>query len=1097
MSGRKLCTHSGVFAWTNGGLALADAAQHIDLSYAEGGSFLDYISRDDVIRATGDSRLTPTFSVSVDFKLNDLAWSSLATNDHPLGFLIGGGESGHVSVFDAASLLQHGKLKREGDTCYHSGHVLSVDVSQLDPKWVCTGGAAGGVLLWDMNNPLAPMTPGTPNFSHQIKYVSFNKCVNHLLGSLTSERCSIWDLRAPGAPVLDIADIGNGVMEWSAMSWNPFEGTNLCLSSQSNSSPAVHKWDLRYASSPISSYVLHSRGIYGMHWNPRDGNMLATVGRDEQIIIQDPNTGQLLGRIQTRGWARRLLWSYDSPSLFAVSYFDRPVEVFSITPFGTTDSVIKEAEFQLATVPAWLSTGRCGAKFSYGNKLTFFKVEDHKSSPLSVVSVAKVDGDTAVRTWISELQAALDSNQLASFCEDRANTTSEPALQLLWTFLSAHALNSSRSEYLRILGMEGAKNEDDALKGIMEQMEEIRLSKRGSAINDDSDQEECSASLSSTEVALSPISLSKDSEDGCLKLMCCGDGSASIAWAISHKQWALALLLAESIDDHSAVQFIARSIEGDASSDNATRVAALMAADMWHELVNACDISDWKLLLSLILSKAPPNKIRLLCSELAAKLIANGQKLDAAPLAVVASNVERMMEATTSLSLFQQISMAVLMRHSLGGGSSRIATAGPLFLSALEECANELAKEGFTNEAWRLVESIPEESCSDSLRELRYVLFQTLNGAAPALHGPPADPFVETRAQFAQLYGGSSSSSSFQQGSRYLGRRQAPQQYFSSQPTQASLFYNAASASLVQGQTQFPDTRSRTGSLITSPSPPSCVYDASSFTSPGMSLPQNGYTSPAPAMSISPHIPQPITPPPVVPYPVPQPPAPPPTGMHKSFYEGRSRTLSSSSHASVPAPSYSSKNAMAMSSVPYPHAVEKVDQPPPTAGNITMMQSWNDPPMVPAGKPEPKIVENQVMWTMSTLESKSSRPEKEPEPAANLYTLSETDNYIVNTLKAITAQIRQFDGSPVTTHKLVDFEQKMTVELIPRLANSKFSQQTQSQLCELAGHISRCEYALCKNICGNLARGSDFVELSPIMPGLRSLISLAERTLHC
>lgn len=55
-----------------------------------------------------------------------------------------------------------------GARSYHQGHVLSVNVNTLNPKWVCTGGAMGSVLLWDLNNPLDAVTPGKSNFEHQI-----------------------------------------------------------------------------------------------------------------------------------------------------------------------------------------------------------------------------------------------------------------------------------------------------------------------------------------------------------------------------------------------------------------------------------------------------------------------------------------------------------------------------------------------------------------------------------------------------------------------------------------------------------------------------------------------------------------------------------------------------------------------------------------------------------------------------------------------------------------------------------------------------------------------------------------------------------------
>jgi hypothetical protein len=59
-------------------------------------------------------------------------------------------------------------------------------------------------------------------------------------------------------------------------------------------------------------------------------------------------------------------------------------------------------------------------------------------------------GDARFEDLAQALQSALDSNQLAGFCEDNAHSTTQPELQMLWTYLSAHCLNAGRAEFLRI-----------------------------------------------------------------------------------------------------------------------------------------------------------------------------------------------------------------------------------------------------------------------------------------------------------------------------------------------------------------------------------------------------------------------------------------------------------------------------------------------------------------------------------------------------------------------------------------------------------------------------------------------------------------------
>lgn len=60
----------------------------------------------------------------------------------------------------------------------------------------------------------------------------------------------------------------------------------------------------------------------------------------------------------------------------------------------------------------------------------------------------------------------------------------------------------------------------------------------------------------------------------------------------------------------------------------------------------------------------------------------------------------------------------------------------------------------------------------------------------------------------------------------------------------------------------------------------------------------------------------------------------------------------------------------------------------------------------------------------------------------------------------------------------------------------QFSQQTLAQLYHLAHLMSSGDFRTCQVICADLVRGNDFVELSPIIPALKMLISTAQQVYH-
>lgn len=59
----------------------------------------------------------------------------------------------------------------------------------------------------------------------------------------------------------------------------------------------------------------------------------------------------------------------------------------------------------------------------------------------------------------------------------------------------------------------------------------------------------------------------------------------------------------------------------------------------------------------------------------------------------------------------------------------------------------------------------------------------------------------------------------------------------------------------------------------------------------------------------------------------------------------------------------------------------------------------------------------------------------------------------------------------------------------------QFSQETVVMLREFAKCLVSLDFHSCQSIIPRLVGGGDFVELSPVMPGLKVLLQLAQRTL--
>lgn len=93
------------------------------------------------------------------------------------------------------------------------------------------------------------MTPGTKTQPlEDIQNIGWNRQVQHILASVFSTRCVVWDLRK-NEPIIKLSDTQSRV-RFRALQWHPSIATQLWLASEDDQAPFVQLWDLRYATAP-------------------------------------------------------------------------------------------------------------------------------------------------------------------------------------------------------------------------------------------------------------------------------------------------------------------------------------------------------------------------------------------------------------------------------------------------------------------------------------------------------------------------------------------------------------------------------------------------------------------------------------------------------------------------------------------------------------------------------------------------------------------------------------------------------------------------------------------------------------------------------
>lgn len=171
----------------------------------------------------------------------------------------------------------------------HTGPVRAIDFNPFQSNLLASGAAESEILIWDLNNTTTPMTPGTKTQPFEdIQNVGWNKQVQHILASVFSSRCVIWDLRK-NEPIIKLTDSQSRV-RWHAVQWHPDVATQLWLASEEDQAPVVQLWDLRYATAPAKTLQIHQRGVLGLSWCPKDTDLMISCGKDNKILCWNPNT---------------------------------------------------------------------------------------------------------------------------------------------------------------------------------------------------------------------------------------------------------------------------------------------------------------------------------------------------------------------------------------------------------------------------------------------------------------------------------------------------------------------------------------------------------------------------------------------------------------------------------------------------------------------------------------------------------------------------------------------------------------------------------------------------------------------------------------
>ncbi|XP_070314330.1 protein transport protein Sec31A isoform X20 [Odocoileus virginianus] len=782
-------------------LATGTSAQQLDATFSTSASL--EIFELDLSDPSLDMKSCATFSSS--HRYHKLIWGphKMDSKGNISGVLIAGGENGNIILYDPSKIITGDKEVVIAQNDKHTGPVRALDVNIFQTNLVASGANESEIYIWDLNNFATPMTPGAKTQPPEdISCIAWNRQVQHILASASpSGRATVWDLRK-NEPIIKVSDHSNR-MHCSGLAWHPDVATQMVLASEDDRLPVVQMWDLRFASSPLRVLENHARGILAIAWSMADPELLLSCGKDAKILCSNPNTGEVLYELPTNTqWCFDIQWCPRNPAVLSAASFDGRISIYSIMggstdglrqkqvdklsssfgnldPFGTgqplpplqipQQTTPHSIVLPLKKPPKWIRRP-VGASFSFGGKLVTFANVRTQPQPGAEqqpqphhVFISQVVTEKEFLCRSDQLQQAVQSQGFVSYCQKKIEASQTEFEKHVWSFLKVNFEDDSRGKYLELLGYRkedlgkkialalnkvdgpdvALKDSDQVAQGDGEESPAAEEQLLGELIKEEKQESEFLPAAGET----FNISISGDIDGLITQALLTGNFESAVDLCLHDNRMADAIILAiaggQELLARTQKKYFAKS------QSKITRLITAVVMRNWKEIVESCDLKNWREALAAVLTYAKPDEFSALCDLLGTRLESEGDSLlqtQACLCYICAGNVEKLVacwtkaqDGSSPLSLQDLIEKVVILRKAVQLTQATDAnTVGVLLAEKMSQYASLLAAQGSIAAALAF---LPESTNQPNIVQLRDRLCRAQGDPVPGQQESPRAPY--------------------------------------------------------------------------------------------------------------------------------------------------------------------------------------------------------------------------------------------------------------------------------------------------------------------------------------------------------------------
>ncbi|KAJ4859067.1 sec23-binding domain of sec16 domain-containing protein [Trichoderma breve] len=622
--------------------------------------------------------LQPVVSITTDSRFYDIAWGP-ADADHPKGIIAGALENGTLELWDAEKLETGASDASISKTTKHTGAIKAIQFSPLKPQLLATAGAKGELFIYDIGDIENPFRLGNAAArSDDIDCLAWNRKVSHILATGgPGGFVTVWDLKTKKASLT----LNNNRKAVSAIAWDPTNSTKLLTATADDNTPVIFLWNLRNSNAPEKTLQGHEQGVLSLSWCQQDPDLLLSSGKDNKTIVWNPNTAERYGELpEVTNWTFQTRFHPHNPNLSATASFDGKITIQTLQNtnpdksqavnekplddeefFRAAQTQPQGASWSLAKAPKWFERP-IGASFGFGGKLVIFRASTQPGQERSSkLAISQFSADSDVSSAIEKFQEALNSNDVATLCQEKKDEAHTDEEKADWTVIETLVGENPRSKIVEHLGFKQEDLTNGASTDAPEGQETEAATKEEESVDaegksrrlsnmfgeGEGDGDDFLSGLTANKGAKTdkPFHLFSDGdtsvEKDITRALMLGNFAKATDICLKENRIADAFLIANCGGQELVEKVQSTYLSRKSDTPSYLRlISSVVEKNLWDIVYNA-DLENWKETMAIVCTFSDPTEFPDLCEALGDRINEQGQRKDASFCYLVGSKLEK------------------------------------------------------------------------------------------------------------------------------------------------------------------------------------------------------------------------------------------------------------------------------------------------------------------------------------------------------------------------------------------------------------------------------------------------------------------------